>query len=105
MGGKGTFNKDFDPVCGDLAKAGRFFVPQVRVDRDLGSRDRSMVETDQVKNGQSAAFLDVLPGPRSECDHYLAGVNRASSTSAPRRSRRTLSPGGTTSQHLTVIQF
>ena len=64
MGGKGTFNKDFDPVCGDLAKAGRFFVPQVRVDRDLGSRDRSMVETDQVKNGQSAAFLDVLQGPR-----------------------------------------
>ena len=53
-------------------------MPQVRADRDLGSGARSMVETDQVKNGQSAAFLDVLPGPRSEYDHYLTGVNRAS---------------------------
>ena len=28
MGGKGTFNKDFDPVCGDLAKAGRLLCPR-----------------------------------------------------------------------------
>lgn len=60
VGGKGAFNQNSDAVRGDLAKAGRFFVPQIGADRDLGSGTGSMVETDQVKNGQSAALLDVL---------------------------------------------
>ena len=30
-----------------------------------------MVETDQVENGQSAAFLDVLQGPVGERHGYL----------------------------------
>ncbi len=30
-----------------------------------------MVETDQVENGQSAAFLDVLQGPVGERHSYL----------------------------------
>ncbi len=34
-----------------------------------------MVEADQVKNGQSAAFLDVLKGLRGECDRNLAGID------------------------------
>ncbi len=69
--GKGAFNQNFDPVCGDLAKAGRFFVPQIGADRDLGSGAGSMVETDQVKNGQSAASLDVIQGPIGERYGYL----------------------------------
>ena len=46
-------------------------MPQIGADRDLGSGTGSMVETDQVENGQSAAFLDVLQGPVGERNSYL----------------------------------
>ncbi len=46
-------------------------MPQIGADRDLGSGTGSMVEADQVKNGQSSAFLDVLQSPVGERDDYL----------------------------------
>jgi hypothetical protein len=60
IGGEGAFHQHTYPFYGYLAKPGLFSVPQIGADRDLGSGAGSMVETDQVKNGQSAALLDVL---------------------------------------------
>ena len=50
-------------------------MPQIGADRDLGSGTGSMVETDQVENGQSTPFLDVLQGPFSERHGYLSRVS------------------------------
>ena len=50
-------------------------MPQIGADRDLGSGTGSMVETDQVENGQSTPFLDVLQGPFSERHVYLARMS------------------------------
>ena len=46
-------------------------MPQIGADRDLGSGTGSMVETDQVENGQSTPFLDVLQGLVGERNDYL----------------------------------
>jgi len=48
------------PFTGYFSEAGLFSVPKIGADRDLGSGAGSMVETLQVKNGQSAPFLDVF---------------------------------------------
>ena len=50
-------------------------MPQIGADRDLGSGTGSMVETDQVENGQSTPFLDVLQGPFSERHGYLGRMS------------------------------
>ena len=50
-------------------------MPQIGADRDLGSGTGSMVETDQVENGQSTPFLDVLQGPAGEGHGYLGRMS------------------------------
>jgi len=56
----GAFDQHTYPFSGYFAEAGLFSVPKIGADRDLGSGAGSMVETLQVKNGQSAPFLDVF---------------------------------------------
>ena len=69
--GKGAFDQHFRPVRGDLSEPGCFAGFQIGADRDLGGGTGSMVQTDQIKNGQSPSFPDVLQSIGGERDHYL----------------------------------
>jgi hypothetical protein len=60
MWSKGAFDQHTYLFSGYFAEAGLFSVPKIGADRDRGSGAGSMVETRQVKNGQSAPFLDVF---------------------------------------------
>ena len=62
VGGEGALNQYLDSVRGYLAEPRPFPMTQVGADRYLGSRTGSMVEALQVKNGQTAPFLDVIQG-------------------------------------------
>ena len=72
IGGEGTFYQHTYPFRGYFTKPRLFSVPQICADRDLGSGASSMVETLQVKNGQSASFLDVLQCLGGERNGYLS---------------------------------
>ncbi len=68
---KGTLNQHLDAIRRDLAEAGRFAVPKVRADRDLGGGTGSMVQADQINDRQPASFLNVLQGLSGERNRQL----------------------------------
>jgi len=68
---EGAFDQHFDAIGGDLPEPRLFADPKVCAHRDLGSRTGSMVQTDQIKNRQSAPLLDVFQRLGSERDRNL----------------------------------
>lgn len=74
---KGAFNQHPDAVRGDLAEPGRFAAPKVGADRDLGGGTGSMVQADQIDDGQPASFLDMFQGLGRERDRYLGRPSSA----------------------------
>ena len=65
---KGAFNKHLDTIRRDLAEPGWLALSQVGAHRDLGGGTGSMVQADQIKNGQPTSFPDVLQGLVGERD-------------------------------------
>ena len=68
---KRAFNEHSNAVRGDLAEPGRSAGLKVGADRDLGRGTSSMVQADQIKNGQSASFPDMFQGLGREGYRYL----------------------------------
>ena len=67
---KGPFDQHSGPFRGNFSETRCFSGIQVGSDRDLGGGTGSMVQTDQIKNGQSPSLPDVLQGIGRERDRY-----------------------------------
>ena len=80
---EGAFDQHKYLFSGYFAEAGLFSVPKIGADRDLGSGAGSMVETLQVKNGQSAPFWTCSKASGVKETAISADLEGLSPTGAP----------------------